>query len=114
MSIWVCQYILECVDGIVTGITTASLISSWVLYTGVLTLLVIIREPKTSGRDTPTPFGVILLAAVMGSAIVVAAMYLVFVVALNFTSGLVFIFGSSIFTLFLIILSIIIRNKKWK
>ncbi len=113
MNIWVCQYILKCVDGDVVQLPGYTMFSLLFFLTGVLTLLSVVFEPGDGGK---TPLVITALFSTMVSALIVLAIVLVVAVASNLTLnfGLLLVIGASIISFILIVLSAIIRNKKWK
>ena len=110
MSTWVCQYILECVDGSAVQLSGYSILALWIFLTGVLTLLLIILEPGTD--DTPT--ALVALFSVVVTAIITIVTAAIVVAILNIHAGTILVFSASILAIILIILSAIIKYKKWK
>ena len=114
MDTWVCQFILECANGDVTGLPWRFLFALYLFSTSMFVLVSSISEPRDSYKDTPTPFGFVLLASGALGGIIVFIIWGVSSIVLNFEISFLLALSASIFALIVVVFSIVIRYKRWK
>ncbi len=114
MNTWVCQYILECVDGDITRISAYFLVALHLFLVGIATLALTMSESKSSYNDEPTPLIITVFISNAISVFIVLLVVVISTVIIDFEAGFLIVFSAAIFTFILIMSSILIKNKRWK